>query len=206
MKTHYHITYIIVALVILLGAKGVWSWTAPTQSAPGGDTAPSLNASLSIQKKIGSLGLGGINVFGTTTFAGTFTIADGTQGAGKILISDAQGVASWVTPPPYDANGVCPANTVTMSDGQCGYKYTLSSGGYIFCSPGDERISWYDSGIGRNHGAVAVDPNGCYSWEGRHNNGGPGCTIACVGHVKMCLKFVNGEAEWSLSGPDKICH
>lgn len=206
MKTKTVIFLSTAFLLIISMSDVASSWIRPTADAPRGDTISPINEGVSIQKKTGSFGVVGLASFGGATFTGKVQIKNGTQGSGKILVSDAQGNARWVTPPTYDANGVCPEGTSKMADGQCGYTYTLSAGGYLFCSPGDERVSWYDSGQGRNHGAVAVDPNGCYAWEGRHNNGGPGCTITCVGAVRMCMKMVGGDAEWYLSGPDKVCN
>ncbi|MES2223828.1 MAG: hypothetical protein V4469_02755 [Patescibacteria group bacterium] len=193
------------ALIVTL-SDVVSSWTPPTTSAPGGDTTPPINEGGDIQKKAGNLGVNGLASFGGATFTGKVQIKNGTQGEGKILVSDATGNVKWVTPPEYDPNGLCPTGTIKRSDGQCGYSYTLTSAGYFYCSPGDDRTSWYDSGQGRNHTAGPLEPNGCYAFEGRHNNGGPGCTMTCVGAVKMCVKMVNGDAEWYLSGPDKLCN
>lgn len=193
------------ALVVTLGDVSS-SWTPPTSAIPNGDTNPPLHEGSLSQRKVGSLGVLGIASFGGAVFTGKVQIKNGTEGTGRILVSDVLGNARWVTPPPYSNSGVCPDGTVIRSDGQCGYTYTLASGGYVFCSPGDDRISWYDSGEGRNHGAVPVDPNGCYSWEGRKNYGGYSCTISCLGVVRMCMKIVGNDAEWYLSGPDLLCN
>ncbi len=45
----------------------------------------------------GSLGLGVTNPAATLDIAGNIKIADGTQGVGKVLVSDVNGVASWQT-------------------------------------------------------------------------------------------------------------
>lgn len=75
--------------------------------APGTCNTPApLNVGLNQQTKLGSLFLNGSTtplstalyvMFGTSTFNGHVQITDGTQGAGKILTSDANGVASWKT-------------------------------------------------------------------------------------------------------------
>lgn len=182
------------------------SWTPPTSSAPSGDSSAPINEGSVAQRKSGSLATNGLATFGGTVFTGKVQIKNGSQGNGRILISDAQGNTRWVTPPPYDSKGECPDNTLRLKDGQCGFEYVVSGGGYIACSPGDERVSFYDSGQGRNHAAVAVEPNGCFSWEGKKNYGGYGCTMSCKGAVRMCMRIVNGDAEWYLSGPDKMCN
>lgn len=51
---------------------------------------------------------------------GTFKVADGTQGAGKILTSDATGLASWQPPPPppptyYPSVGICCQSWMTKN-------------------------------------------------------------------------------------------
>ena len=45
----------------------------------------------------GNLGLGVQSAAAKLDVAGTVKIADGTQGAGKVLTSDANGLASWQT-------------------------------------------------------------------------------------------------------------
>ncbi len=182
------------------------SWVAPTSGGPDGDTLPPINKGSSAQRKLGSLGVQGFASFGGATFTGKVQIKNGTQGEGRILVSDGIGNTRWVTPPKYLPGGACPDGTVMRSDGECGYTYEVYGGGYIACSPGDTRLSFYDSGEGRNHGAVAVDPNGCFSWEGRKNYGGYSCTMTCIGKVRICMKIVGGDAEWYLSGPDLLCN
>ena len=51
-----------------------------------------------LQKSNGNLGLGTITPAAKLDVAGNVKIADGTQGAGKVLTSDANGLASWTTP------------------------------------------------------------------------------------------------------------
>ncbi len=49
----------------------------------------------------GKVGIGTITPTSTFTVVGTFTLQDGTQGAGKVLTSAADGLASWTTPAAY---------------------------------------------------------------------------------------------------------
>jgi len=97
------------ALVALAGTS---TWSGPHQTPSNCDPnldsgcyAP-LNIGSNTQTKLGSLILNaatpiqnaiGLTVFGTSTFNGPIQIADGTQGAGKVLTSDLNGNASWQT-------------------------------------------------------------------------------------------------------------
>lgn len=102
--------------------------------APGTCNAPApLNVGLNQQTKLGSLYLNGstsalstalVVMFGTSTFNGHVQITDGTQGAGKILTSDANGVASWQTSSSsasstiiYNYKTTCRASIVTSNAG-----------------------------------------------------------------------------------------
>lgn len=91
------------------------SWSAPGCAAPNCNTPPPVNTGIANQTKLGSLilnantpdayryGLGvfGISQFfdnieiGTTAKPATVKITDGNQADGKVLTSDANGLASW---------------------------------------------------------------------------------------------------------------
>jgi hypothetical protein len=186
------------------------SWTAPTTGAPAGDTNPPINEGSSAQRKSGSLGVQGLASFGGATFTGKVQIKNGTQGAGKILVTDGVGNTRWVTPPKYATRGTvaCPQGTTIMPSGECGYEYKLMTGGLLYCTGTDELVSIRDacSGECRNHGLYRVEPNGCYTWEGEDNYGGQACELTCRGAVRMCMRIVNGDADWYLSGADKKCN
>ncbi len=196
----------VLALVVTLGDVSS-SWTPPTSAIPNGDSNPPLHEGSLSQRKVGSLGVLGIASFGGAVFTGKVQIKNGTEGAGRILVSDGLGNARWVTPPPYSNSAVCPEGTTMRSDGQCGYIYEIRAGGYIACNPGDTRSYYYDSAPGGDrHRAEPMGDNGCFSWEEEDNNGGYACTIGCVGLVRMCMKIVGNDAEWYLSGPDLLCN
>jgi Chaperone of endosialidase len=89
-------------------SKGVPKWNV--RSAPGtgnfeinsfGDTASFGGNIFTIQRTTGNVGIGvdtpnaKLSVAGSLFLSGNIKIADGTQGANKVLTSDATGVASW---------------------------------------------------------------------------------------------------------------
>ncbi|MBU3668390.1 MAG: hypothetical protein FGM57_00295 [Candidatus Taylorbacteria bacterium] len=92
MKKIIFVTKNILPVIVLFGFVSVaFAWN-PAPPRPPRDNAPApLNVSGSDQNKSGKLGLGGLAVFGR------FQLIDGTQGAGKFLVSDAEGKASWIS-------------------------------------------------------------------------------------------------------------
>lgn len=105
-------------LVVVLAVNFVLAdWTAPVSNTPpAGNTPAPINVGASSQSKLGSLRLNttipslewGLEVYGISRFFGNLEIGnasfpskvkivDGTQGAGKILTSDANGLSSWQT-------------------------------------------------------------------------------------------------------------
>ncbi len=89
---------IILSALLIIGAASLKAWTGPSQAAPNGNTPAPLNIGSTVQTKLGSLIINAAtpiqNAIGLTVF-GSVTIADGTQGAGKVLTSDDSGNASW---------------------------------------------------------------------------------------------------------------
>ncbi len=99
--------------VVIAGASIVTAWTGPTAIAPAGNVAAPINVGAIAQEKTGPLALlNGLSVYGASGFLGdlwvnanvrifgpgkTLVIDEG-KGAGKVLTSDANGVASWRTP------------------------------------------------------------------------------------------------------------
>lgn len=94
------------AIVVILAFGAVLITYAGPCGAPGACNAPApLNVSDSQQTKLGALFLNsstspmavGLKVIsGTSIFGGKVQIMDGTEGEGKILMSNASGTASWV--------------------------------------------------------------------------------------------------------------
>lgn len=116
------IKIVILAIILGLGVTYAFAWTGPTQSPPNnGAIDPPVNTGISLQVKKGKLVLNslrtdqiGLEVYGNSIFhgngslqigvdpasgvaeeLGTFKLRDGTQGPGKLLMSDANGNAHW---------------------------------------------------------------------------------------------------------------
>ncbi len=141
---------ITLAIIFSFGLSYVYAWTAPTQAPPGGNTSAPLNTSATDQYKGGGAGTtGGLGIeglirgytnaifdgsvgIGTTdvsaakfTVVGTVKITGGVPGGGKVLTSDASGLASWETT--GGSSGV-PSGTVIMFAG------ATMPAGYLLCN------------------------------------------------------------------------
>lgn len=88
---------IITSLVLFAAVPVAFAWTVPPANPPKDNVAAPVNVSNTDQNKQGKLGLGGLAIFGK------FQLIDGTQGVGKVLVSDADGKASWA---PISPSGV----------------------------------------------------------------------------------------------------
>ncbi|HEY4479091.1 MAG TPA: hypothetical protein VI981_01925 [Candidatus Paceibacterota bacterium] len=89
----------VIALVLTLGANLIYSWNAPTTTPPTGNVAMPINVSSAPQGKLGTFGLGLASPDTSNSIKldvlGKIKIVDGSQGADKVLKSDANGVATW---------------------------------------------------------------------------------------------------------------
>jgi uncharacterized protein YaiE (UPF0345 family) len=160
-----YLKIIILTLVLIGGAASLKAWTGPTATPPNGNVAAPINVSNSLQTKLGSLILNaatpiqntvGLAVFGTSTFNGEVVIADGTQGAGKVLTSDANGNTNWQTPASSNGLDTTPASyfydlSIASGNNASIIKYIglLSPGTYTFSG----KITTTDGGGG---GSVAL--------------------------------------------------
>lgn len=102
----------------------VGTWNPPTQTPPNGNVPAPINAGLNSQSKLGQLFINtdltapyatGLSVFGKSIFNGQVQILSGTPGANKVLISDAQGNATWGTPSATPPTGSCRSLDSTVS-------------------------------------------------------------------------------------------
>lgn len=189
MQTNFKnlIYTILVAAILFAGVQTIDAWVSPKVAPPGDNVAAPINISANAQSKKGSLGLGGLAVFGSAIFTGQVKIADGTHGPGKILTSDAAGNATWQYPPEPTTQIVtvpdttCPTGSSEVSDDgetYCGYVKRWT-GGVTYCNGSDRLIRCEDAGVGKNHGVSVVAPNGCQAWEGPGNNGGQAARLYC---------------------------
>jgi hypothetical protein len=100
---------IVLALALALGISYVsaaGTWTGPTATPPAGNVDTPINVGNNAQSKAGDLSVGaflanlnslflGNVTIGSTLAPATFTLKNGSQGADKVLTSDANGLASW---------------------------------------------------------------------------------------------------------------
>lgn len=111
---------LVVLSLLLVGAQSLWAWTEPSVAPPNGNVDPPINTSTSPQTKKGALVVNGtasaaigllvpdgrIEVgdragatvpgdVGLGIFGKKFRLMDGTEGAGKVLTSNANGLARW---------------------------------------------------------------------------------------------------------------
>lgn len=176
----------VVALALVLGfgvsvVSAQTAWTGPTATPPGGNAPAPINISASHQNKLGSISVNtttsnpdayGLDVFGISRFFGnvevgtgvspaTLKIVDGNQQAGKVLTSDASGLASWQT--------VSGGGSVSFPSGAwCGASVTGTTGVGLpqLCQGNDPSVSC-PSGFARVNHSIDTDGTGGtphYSW------------------------------------------
>ena len=102
-----NLTTLITSLILFASVPVAFAWTAAPKNPPMDNAPAPVTVGDTDQNKQGKLGLGGLAVFGK------FQLIDGTQGVGKVLVSDANGKASWAPM----AGGVVGGTTVS-SGGQ----------------------------------------------------------------------------------------
>jgi trimeric autotransporter adhesin len=119
----------------------------------------------------GNVGIGTGTPAAKLDIAGNIQIADGTQGAGKVLTSDANGLASWTTPgaTPWSVSGnyIYGINTDSVGIG------TATPGAKLDIEGGDAIINGVTVGKGQssNGGNVLVGQNALFSnSSGASNN------------------------------------
>ena len=151
-----------------------------------------------------NIGIGNNNPTAKLDIAGTLKIVDGTQGAGKVLTSDANGLASWATPAPAPAfynlssfwNGTTPQPSAPFTIGNSGTMVTFAIynncaqgqvfGGTMLIDPaGNVTIINYANVLTGSTmtatGNVITLNSGCGSITMTFNVSGTSCTITTGG-------------------------
>lgn len=225
----------VLVFVLFLLASFISAWSNPTATAPGGNVPAPLNVGLTGQIKQGGLvlnasggalnglivhggnvGIGNDNpshklsVNGNVWINGQIAIADGSQGAGKVLTSDTSGIASWQTPSGGTIWGISGSNIYNTNTGNVGIGMTnpgtkLEVAGGIkpgnvttgtTCSP--EGAFGYDS--------TAHAPVYCSSglvWSGMTDVAG----TVCGSRIVEVLHGVNYDWAWYGQRSENVpCH
>jgi hypothetical protein len=116
----------------------------------------------------GNLGIGIVTATAKLDIAGDVKIADGTQGAGKILTSDADGLASWQTP------GTCGLSIGDTHQGGIIFYLDASGCHGLIAAPSDQStgIAWWNGSYvdtyayGNGIGAGEGNSQGIRRWQG----------------------------------------
>jgi hypothetical protein len=168
---------VVLAVIFAAGVSYISAWTGPGSGVtpPNDNVAAPLNVGQSTQAKAGALVLNsgwtdslgnaiqaatGLEVFGTSSFQGPVQIVDGTQGVGKVLTSDVNGVASWMAP--AAAAALLYGNTAFSSPGT--YQWTAP--------PNVNQVKVYAWGAGGGGGGA--DSGGANAGG---NGGGSGALV-----------------------------
>jgi hypothetical protein len=144
MKKIFEYTKILIIMsIIMIGSGYLRAWNGASATAPNGNVAAPLNVGTTVQTKLGSLILNaaspiqnavGLVVFGTTTFNGHVTIADGTQGSNKILTSDGNGNAQWASNTGSIGGGCYKIATASTGSGLIFAAWGNATGGTGVCT------------------------------------------------------------------------
>jgi hypothetical protein len=177
-------------------------------------SADTTNTRFYIDNNSGNIGIGNSNPQAKLDVSGSIKIADGTQGSGKVLTSDANGLATWQTP--------TGGGNVGGSDGQIQYNHngSLDGASSLYWDKNNSRLGLglsnptmplHISGAGNNNTGIALTGTGSMSdneiwlptyyfqgtteiggiyWRG-HNNGYPDFTLDTRG-VQPALT-INGQ-------------
>jgi hypothetical protein len=179
-----YILSLAVATFLFAGVTAVLAWTPPSSNPPFNNVEAPINVSNITQNKSGKLGLGGLVVFGK------FQLIDGTQGAGKVLVSDANGRASWQTLPIGVTN-----NTTSTAQPVCSASVSAS----------------LDFSTGNNTDAlkkIATLEPGTYTVSGNgstYNTGGGGSVVAFLSTDDLKAADLKGSKLSKIVGPYSAC-
>jgi hypothetical protein len=152
----------------------------------------------------GNVGIGTTSPTAKLHVNGTFRYTDGTEGAGKVLTSDAAGNASWQTPSAsLNINWITPVQIFSMGSGH----HSSCAAWYVndpICGCGYVYDPWWGDCIWT--GATTTTPNSCscaqyasyptnttnYNWQ----------TINISSYVPPGTKNVLVEVDYAISSPD----
>lgn len=95
---------VVLSSVTIFALYSVSAWTGPIDIPPSGNVSGPLTLSAVDQVKLGGLGVSNLVAAGTIVANGGLRLVPG-AGAGKVLVSDASGVASWQTDPTSQLSG-----------------------------------------------------------------------------------------------------
>jgi hypothetical protein len=110
----------------IAGALNVGTTATITGITTINSTASSTSTSTGALKVAGGAGIAGaLNVGGNTVFTGTIEIEGGTPGAGKVLVSDANGLASWSANSNGGVSSITASATMAATDN---YNFIVFSG------------------------------------------------------------------------------
>jgi len=118
----------------------------------------------------GNVGIGTTSPGAKLDIAGNVKIADGTQGSGKVLTSDASGVANWQTVPPgVPAGGVmffnltaCPSGWTELTSARGRYAVGLPLSGTLAGTAGTALTNQENRAVGQHNHGVS-DPTHTHS-------------------------------------------
>ena len=103
---------LVLALALAVGVGYISAWTGPTAAAPNGNVDAPINTGSIGQTKWGPLV---VNYAASSTpgleILGAIQIVDKTQGAGKVLMSDASGVSHWAATSTLGLGGTSASST-----------------------------------------------------------------------------------------------
>jgi len=174
---------IILTIAILTGAGYVLAWAGPTATNPGNNIPAPLNVGNSsiqpLQVTSGSLGVTA-DLYANTGYynilrvgglpdgsLGNIQIIDSSHGAGKVLVSDADGVGHWVDPSALSVVVGSDGNPVVGNSDTSYLNGVLSSLG-SFGSVNNSTVIT---------GEIVVLPNGKCQWSSKQYNNGKTCVI-----------------------------
>ena len=157
--------FTVLSFLLVAGVSIASSWVGPTAEPPNNNVSSPINVSSVSQTKTGALSVGG------------FSLVDSTQGAGKILTSDADGKARWETQGVI-TGGVpqgavmffnlssCPSGWSVSTNAKGRYLVGLNDGGSLGATVGDKLSNGENRATGEHRHNVGVPTGSPLNTEG----------------------------------------